>query len=181
MRRSLAVTALLLLTVVAFAFAQQSGSIGQLRGFTNSTGELQTSSAGDTALLTSVKAAVESLQSDVASGYTLETYLSTGAGDAEDENEIDANSGVLMGISAYNNHASANAFIKCSNLTAANTTVASSAVFYQIMVPFGGGYVDRNINATYSVALTCSIVLGEAATDEAEVAANDVGYNITTR
>ena len=129
--------------------------------------------------LAAIETAIEALQADVAAGSTQEWYLSVGT--TEDENEIDANSGVLMGISAYNNHASANAFLKCTNATAANTTPGTTAIFYQVMIPWGGGIVEHDINATYSTALTCFIVLGEAANDVAEVAANDVGYNITTR
>tara|TARA_Y100000310_G_scaffold322122_1_gene380736 strand:+ start:334 stop:582 length:249 start_codon:yes stop_codon:yes gene_type:complete len=74
------------------------------------------------------------------------------------------------------------AFLRCSNLTAANTTPGTSAVIYGMIVPpTAGGFVDTEINFAFDTALTCWIVLGEAESDVAEVAANDVGYNIRYR
>lgn len=179
MRRVIAI-GLVFAVFVGVGFAQQTGPIGQLRGRTDSGQNLVTAlEAVATAHLAAIETAVEALQADVAAGSTGEYYIS--AGSTEDENEIDANAGVLMGISAFNNHASANAFIKCTNATAANTTPGTTTVIYAIQVPFGGGVVDRNINVTYATALTCYIVLGEADNDVAEVAANDVRYNIATR
>jgi hypothetical protein len=180
MRRHTAVTILLLLTIIGIAFAQQSGPIGQLRGRTDATGGLVTSGGEtDTAYLATIASATSGMQTDLATWNTLDSYIAVGT--SEDEHQVKATAGVLRGISAYNNHASADAFLKCSNLTAANTTPGSSAVFYRMKIPFGGGYVDSDIDATFSVALTCYVVLGEADTDVAEVAANDVGYNLRYR
>ncbi len=108
-----------------------------------------------------------------------EYYISVGS--SEDEHQIKATAGTLCGISARNAHASANAFLKCTNLTAANTTPGSSAIFYEMMVPFGGGYVDNHIDVPFSVALTCYIVTGKAASDATEVGADDVSYVLRYR
>ncbi len=99
----------------------------------------------------------------------------------EDETQIKATAGVLAGISATNNHATADAYVRCVNKTAANTTPGSETIFYGVMVPHLGGIVDGNIEATFSVALTCYVVLGEAESDVAEVAANDLNINVRYR
>lgn len=110
-------------------------------------------------------------------GSTLKRYISVGS--TEDESQVKATAGVLLGISARNAHASTDAYLKCTNLTAANTTPGSSAVFYEMIVPHASGYVDRNINATFDTALTCYIVTGKTDSDATEVGANDVSYNLT--
>lgn len=113
-------------------------------------------------------------------GDTLKRYISVGS--TEDESQVKATAGILLGVSAWNFHATQVAFLKCTNLTAANTTPGSSAVFYSMIIPPAtSGFSDRNINATFDTALTCYIVTGKADTDAAEVGANDVGYNLTYR
>lgn len=103
-------------------------------------------------------------------------YISVGS--TEDESEVKATAGTLCGIWARNAHASTNAFIKCTNLTAANTTPGSSAVFFEMMVPFGLE-AARIPHIPFSVALTCYIVTGKAASDATEVGADDVSYVLT--
>jgi hypothetical protein len=132
-----------------------------------------------TAITNALPAGTNAIGTVSQTATTLERYISAGA--TEDENEFKATAGVLVGISAYNNHASADAFLKCTNLTAANQAPGTSAIFYSMLIPFGGGFVDSEINATFSVALSCYIVLGEADTDVAEVAANDVVVNLRYR
>jgi hypothetical protein len=107
---------------------------------------------------------------------TLTRRISVGT--TEDELQIKGTPGTLCGISVTNNHASANAFVKFTNLTAANTTPGSSTVVYSIMVPANGGVVDGAIDATFDTAITMYLVLGEADTDVAEVAANDLHVNV---
>lgn len=109
---------------------------------------------------------------------TDERYISVGS--TEDENEICAAACTFVSVQVSNNHASANAFLKCTNLTAANTTPGTSTIVWDILVPFGLTVVDVP-NKAMSTALTCYIVLGEADNDVAEVAANDVRYSIRTR
>lgn len=134
-----------------------------------------------------LQTAIDNINLNLAAGVAANTpnsYISTGAGDAEDEQQIKATPGVLAGISAFNVHATADAWVKCTNLTAANTTPGSSAIFYRLFVPslaHGGGAVDRNIERTFSVALTCYIVKGAADNAEDEVGANDVVWNIDYR
>ena len=106
-------------------------------------------------------------------------YISVGM--TEDESQVKATAGTLVGISARNAHATTNAFIKCTNLTAANTTPGSSTIFYEMMVPAGGGFVDNEINVAFDTALTCYIVTGKAASDATEVAADDVSYFLRYR
>jgi len=110
---------------------------------------------------------------------TRKRYISVGS--TEDESQVKATAGTLCSIQASNAHASANAYVKCTNLTAANTTPGSSAIFYDILVPFGLTVVDSHISLPFDTALTCYIVLGktEAAVDE--VAADDVRYVLRYR
>lgn len=115
-----------------------------------------------------------SLVSLFSSVNSSEYYISAGA--TEDENEVDANAGTMLSIVARNNHASANAFIRCTDDDAAGSAPATAVVIYELMVPFGLPTRDDNIGIPYSTALTCWIVLGEADDDVAEVAANDVVY-----
>jgi hypothetical protein len=110
-------------------------------------------------------------------GATLKRYLSVGT--SEDESQVKATPGVLLGISARNAHATTDAFLKCTNLTAAGTTPGSSAIFYEILVPHDSSVVDREINATFDAALTCYIVTGKTDADATEVAAGDVSYNLS--
>ena len=110
---------------------------------------------------------------------TLDRYISVGV--TEDEHEVKASAGTLCGISARNAHATTAAYIKCTNLTAANTTPGSSAIIYEMQVPAASWFVDGQINAAFSVALTCYIVTGKANNDATEVAANDVTYNLRYR
>lgn len=113
---------------------------------------------------------------DTCQGLTMSTKYYISVGSTEDESQVKATAGTLCGISARNAHASTNAFLKCTNLTAANTTPGSSTIFYEMMIPFGSGFVDDKIDAPFSVALTCYIVTGKAASDATEVAADDVSY-----
>ncbi len=110
---------------------------------------------------------------------TRKYYISVGT--SEDESQVKATPGTLCAISARNAHASTNAFLKCTNLTAANTTPGSSAVFYEMMIPFGLGYVDNHIDLPFDTALTCYIVTGKAASDATEVGADDVSYVLRYR
>ncbi len=104
----------------------------------------------------------------------------TSVGVTEDETQIKATAGVLLSISAWNKSTSADAFIKCTNATAANTTPGSTTIIYQMLVPYSSGYTEQ-INMTFSTALTCYMVLSPAAAAVDEVAANEVGWNIRYR
>jgi hypothetical protein len=137
--------------------------------------ELNTGQGSLAVLLAAIQSAVEATESAVGDA-TLERYIS--AGSTEDENEIKATAGTLIGISARNAHASTAAYLKCTNLTAANTTPGTSAIFYEMIVPPASGFVDATIYATFDTALTCYIVTGKADNDVAEVGAGDVSYNL---
>ncbi len=129
-----------------------------------------------------LQTAIDTINANIADGVatnSIKHFVS--AGSTEDENQVKATPGVLAGISATNNHATADAFLRCVNKTAANTTPGSETIFYGIMVPHLGGIVDRGIEASFSVALTCYVVLGEAENDVAEVSANDVNVNVSYR
>jgi hypothetical protein len=106
----------------------------------------------------------------------MKRYISAGA--TEDESEVKATAGVLRSVSARNAHSTAAAHLKCTNATAANTTPGTTAIFYEMIIPPAGGFVDTDINAAFSTALTCYIVLGKADNAVDEVAASDVSYNL---
>jgi hypothetical protein len=101
------------------------------------------------------------------------------AGTTEDETEIKATAGRLLSISATNTNAAVR-YLRCANLTAANTTPGTSAVFFGIALPAGGGiaYNFGPSGIAFSTALTCWLVTGAAETDVAEVAANEINWNI---
>jgi len=104
-------------------------------------------------------------------------YISVGS--TEDEHQIKATAGTLCSIIARNAHASANAFVKCTNLTAANTTPGSSAIVFEFLVQFGQTSGIANIDQPFSTAITCYIVLSKTDAAVDEVAANDVEYTVT--
>lgn len=108
-------------------------------------------------------------------------HLSVGT--TEDETEIKATAGVLKSIQVSNVAATV-AYLRCANLTAANTTPGTSTIFWGMAVPgatTGAGLTAQigGVNGlAFSTALTCWVVTGKAATDVAEVGANDVEWNI---
>lgn len=104
---------------------------------------------------------------------SIKRYISVGS--TEDESQVKATAGTLCRVQASNANATTNAWMKCTNLTAANTTPGSSVVFWDMLVPFGLGNQDSP-HIPFSVALTCYIVTGNADSDATEVGANDVHY-----
>lgn len=109
----------------------------------------------------------------------LERYISVGT--LDDENEITGTAATLVALEARNASTNYQAYLKCTNATAANTTPGSTAVAYEVIVPGGGGIVVPYINTIFSTAITCYIVTGKADTDATDVVANDVSYNLRYR
>ena len=110
---------------------------------------------------------------------SLKRYISVGT--TEDESEVKATAGVLVSVSARNAHASANAYLKCTNATAASTTPGTTAIVYEMLIPPGSGFVDTDIDYAFSTALTCYLVLSPANAAVDEVAADNVSYNLRYR
>jgi hypothetical protein len=111
-------------------------------------------------------------------GGTGVSYVSAGAG--EDEHAVCTGPCTLYSIVAMN-HTAASAFLRCENDTAANTTPGAETNVDgepDIEIPAsttGAGFViPINVGVSFSTALTCWIVSGEAASDTTEVAGNDV-------
>ncbi|NKE69883.1 hypothetical protein [Candidatus Manganitrophus noduliformans] len=107
----------------------------------------------------------------------------TSAGTTEDETEIKATAGRLFSITATNTNAAAR-YIRCANLTAANTTPGTSTVFLGLAIPgntAGSGFTTNfgPAGIAFSTALTCWTVTGAADSDVAEVAANEIKWIIT--
>lgn len=112
-------------------------------------------------------------------------HYRTSAGSTEDEFEVKATAGVLTG-GIVTNTAATVSYLKCSNLTAANTTPGTSTVFFGVAIPgqtIGAGFTlpIPPGGVTFSTALTCYIVKGAADTDVAEVGANEVKVNLFYR
>lgn len=117
---------------------------------------------------------------DDQTGASLNHHISNAT--TEDETEIKATAGRLLGVEVTNTH-TAKVEFRCANLTAANTAPGSSAVFYGKSVPgaaTGAGVVlpIPTGGVAFSTALTCWLVLGDAETDVAEVPANKVTWNV---
>lgn len=98
-----------------------------------------------------------------------------------DETAIKTSRGVLVGISARNTNSTTDAFLKCTNLTAANTTPGSSTLYYEFLIPHGGGYIDADINTEFDVALTCYFTTSVADGAAVAVTATEVSANIRYR
>lgn len=122
----------------------------------------------------------------------LATYLQPGSStiirsdntNNDDETQVKATAGVLLSISGRNAHTSTDAFVRCTNATAASTTPGSTAVIFEMMLPFGGGFVQSNLGPagmTFSTALTCYVATGKAVTDTTDAAQDDVVVNIVYR
>jgi hypothetical protein len=112
-------------------------------------------------------------------------HYRTSAGATEDEFEVKATAGVLTG-GIVTNTAATVSYLKCFNLTAANTTPASSTVWFAAAIPgytVGAGFTlpIPPGGLTFSTALTCILVKGAADTDVAEVGANEVKVNLFYR
>lgn len=98
----------------------------------------------------------------------------------DDETQISGSATTLRSVRARNANTTTDAYLRCTNLTAANTTPGSSTVVYEMMIPFGGGFVDTDINMTFSTAMTCYIATGKAVTDATDAAQDDVSVVIIT-
>ena len=146
------------------------------------TGSPRTTEANDSQLsadIALIKTAVQLIDDDQ-TGASTNYHVSVGT--TEDETEIKATAGRLMGIQITNVNAAVRYF-RCANLTAANTVPGTSAVFYGVAVPgatTGAGLVANfgPSGLAFSTALTCWLTTGAADTDVAEVAANDLKWNI---
>lgn len=113
---------------------------------------------------------------------TMKRYISVGT--TEDESEVKATAGVLLAVNAWNVNATNKAMLKCTNLTAVNTTPGTSAVWFSMVIPAATGFVQGMLGpggVTFTTALTCYIVLGAADAAVDEVVANEVGYNLIYR
>ncbi len=155
----------------AAATAGSTGSItAKLRLMTT---QLDTMSTA----LASALTALQLIDNDQTGG-SFKHYIS--AGSTEDEHEIKATAGRLFSINVTNTNASAR-YLRCANLTAANTTPGTSTVIYGMAIPGAGGFTASfgPKGMAFSTALTCWLVTGAAETDVAEVAANEINVNYT--
>ena len=111
-------------------------------------------------------------------------HYRTAAGSTEDEHEIKATAGILYSVLVTNTNAAAR-YIRCYNLTAANTTPGTSTVFWGAAIPgatAGAGFTySFPSGLTFDTALTCALTTGAADSDVAEVAANEIKATYTYR
>jgi hypothetical protein len=111
-------------------------------------------------------------------------HYRTSAGSTEDEHEIKATAGILYSVLITNTNAAAR-YIRCYNLTAANTTPGTSTVFWGAAIPgatTGAGFTyEFPSGLTFDTALTCAWTTGAADSDVAEVASNEIKATYTFR
>lgn len=111
-------------------------------------------------------------------------HYRTSAGSTEDEHEVKATPGVLYSVLVTNTNAAAR-YLRCYNLTAANTTPGTSTVFWGAAIPgatTGAGFTySFPSGLTFDTALTCTLTTGAADSDVAEVAANEIKVTYTYR
>lgn len=117
---------------------------------------------------------------DDQTGSSINHRVSVGV--TEDEVEIKATAGRLLWLQVMNTNANVR-YLRCANLTAASTTPGTSTVFYGTAVPGATTGAGLTISfgpsgIAFSTALTCWLVTGAAETDVAEVAANELTWNI---
>lgn len=110
-------------------------------------------------------------------------HYRTSAGATEDEHEIKATAGRLFSVAFTNTNAAAR-YVRCYNLTAANTTPGTSTVFWGLAIPgatTGSGLMHSfgPNGMAFSTALTCTFTTGAADSDVAEVAANEIKATYT--
>lgn len=146
-----------------------TGDVGYV--YCGTDGRLGTLDTNSAAMLTALQLVDDSQTGD-------SVHYRTSAGATEDEHEIKATAGRLFSI-AVTNTAATVSYVKCFNLTAANTTPASSTVFLALAIPgatTGAGFTHTfgPNGAAFSTALTCIFVKGAADDDVAEVGANEV-------
>jgi hypothetical protein len=111
-------------------------------------------------------------------------HYRTSAGATEDEHEVKATGGTLYSILVTNTNAAAR-YLRCYNLTAANTTPGTSTVFFGAAIPgntAGAGFsIPFPSGLTFDTALTCALTTGAADNSVAEVAADEIKVIYTYR
>lgn len=115
---------------------------------------------------------------------SLGVILRSDAVDNEDETAVKAGPGVLFSVSGRNSSTTTNAYVRCTNATAANTTPGTTTVVYEMMLPFGGGFIQSPLSPggrTFTVAITCYVVTDAAVTGTTDAAANEVVVNFDYR
>jgi hypothetical protein len=113
-------------------------------------------------------------------GDTLKYQLSTGTG--SDEFSVSPTAGVLLIVSAANAHASADAYLKCTDATTASTTPGTTAIAWSVAIPFGNIPISVVANGKFATAITCYITSVKADTGtQTSVAVSDVRVNYTYR
>lgn len=173
--------------------AVRNDTLATLVNTDNEVGPLQMNASGalyvEAALSATDNGVLDNIDADttlIATGVSASTqHYRTSAGSTEDEFEVKATAGVLTG-GIITNTAATVAYLKCANLTAANTTPGSSTVFFAAAIPGATTGAGFNLpippgGITFSTALTCWIVTGEADSDTTEVGADDVKINLFYR
>ncbi|MGH9257354.1 MAG: hypothetical protein ACRD3C_22570 [Vicinamibacterales bacterium] len=108
-------------------------------------------------------------------GATPVPYISAGA--TEDEHAVCTAACTLYSITVTNANASPR-YLKCENDTAAGTAPGTDTPEFRMLVPAtGGGTIAYAVGLHFSTALTCWLVTGQADSDVAEVAANELMVN----
>jgi hypothetical protein len=130
-------------------------------------------------LMTSQLDAMSTTLTSIAADQTgASVHYRTSAGATEDEHEIKGTAGRLFSVTVTNTNAAAR-YLRCYNLTAANTTPGTSTVFFGLAIPgatTGAGFTTNfgPAGIAFGTALTCAFTTGAADTDVAEVAANEI-------
>lgn len=102
----------------------------------------------------------------------------------DDETQIKGSAGVLLSISGRNSSADTDAFVRCVNQVAASTTPGSTTVVYEMLLPYGGGFVQGSLGpagVTFSTGITCYLATGVAVSDTTDPAENAVVVNVVYR
>jgi hypothetical protein len=140
-----------------------------------STGSLSAKLRLMTSQLDSILATLQVIDNDQTGASV---HYRTSVGTTEDEHEIKATAGRLFSIAVTNTNAAAR-YLRCYNLTAANTTPGTSTVFFGLAIPgatTGAGFTHNfgPKGLAFGTALTCALTTGAADSDVAEVAANEI-------
>jgi hypothetical protein len=156
--------------------SQETGPLVQAECDDTATDAIDEGDSGKTRMDCTTRALRVTATASAAGGATGVTYNSAGA--TEDKHAVCTGPCTLYSLAATN-HNAAIAFLRCENDTAANTTPGSETVEFDLAIPgsaTGAGVAPPlpSMGIAFSTALTCWVVTGEAQSDVAEVAANDV-------
>lgn len=126
---------------------------------------------------------LSAIETAVSTGDTKVFKLSGADGDvADDKFAICTAQCILTTIVCFNSNASADAYLKLTNATEANTTPGTTALAYPpILIPFAGSHNQTGLALTFTTAITGYFSTLPGATDATDVPNDEVSCVVGKR